>query len=121
MNDTEIVRGYFDKFFSGRARHSEVREFLTDDFTFHGPLMSASGAEEYIAQLTAMGDEMELHAQVRELLGSEGKVAALVDFEGPAGPVTYSQWFTMRDGKFAGLEVVYDPRSFLSQSAPPGG
>jgi hypothetical protein len=29
--------------------------------------------------------------------------------------MTYSQWFTLRDGKIARLEVVYDPRPFLDR------
>ncbi len=30
--------------------------------------------------------------------------------------MTYAQWFTLRDGRFAELEVVYDPRPFLGGS-----
>ncbi len=29
----------------------------------------------------------------------------------------YAQWFTMRDGKIARLEVIYDPRPFLEMGA----
>ncbi len=38
-------------------------------------------------QLRAVGDEMELHAGTRELIGHGEKVAALVDFQGPAGNI----------------------------------
>ncbi len=57
MSNIDIVRGYFETFFAGRARHSEVRSLLTDDFRFRGPLMSANSADEYVAQLTSLGDE----------------------------------------------------------------
>lgn len=113
MTNVEIVRSYFEKFFSGVARHSEVRSLLTDDFSFRDPLMSADSADDYVRQLTALGDEMELRVAVRRLIGDGDEVAALVDFQGPSGPMTYAQWFTMREGKIAKLEVVYDPRAFL--------
>ena len=113
MSDVEIIRRYFEKFFSGKARHSEVRDFLTDDFSFRGPLMSANSAEEYVEQLRSLGDEIEMYAEVRKLIGEDDVVAALVDFQGPTGKIAYAQWFTMREGKIAELEVVYDPRPFL--------
>jgi ketosteroid isomerase-like protein len=116
MSNVDIVRAYFEKFFSGVARHSEVRSLLTDDFSFRDPLMSADSAEDYVQQLKALGDELELHAVVRHLIGDGNEVAALVDFQSPSGPTTYAQWFTMREGKIAELEVVYDPRAFLNMA-----
>lgn len=113
MSNVEMIRRYFKKFFSGKARHSEVRDLLTDDFCFRDPLMSADSANDYVQKLINLGDELELHAEVRRLVSDGEEVAALVDFQGPAGMVTYSQWFTIRDGKIARLEVTYDPRSFL--------
>lgn len=114
MSNVEIVGAYFEKFFSGLARHSEVRSWLTDDFSFRDPLMSADSADDYVQQLVALGDELELHAEVRHLIGRADEVAALVDFRGPSGPITYAQWFTMREGRIAKLEVIYDPRDFLN-------
>lgn len=114
MTNIEIVRNYLKSFFSGKVRHTEVRRLLTDDFEFRGPMMSAQSADEYVGQLEAMGDEMELYADVREIIGQGDRVAALVDFQGPSGNMVYSQWFTLREGKIARLEVVYDPRPFIS-------
>jgi ketosteroid isomerase-like protein len=113
MSNVDVIRSYFNRFFSGRVRHSEVRSLLTDDFTYRDPLMSADSADEYVDQLTALGDEMEVRSDVRELVGGGDVVAALVDFHGPAGIIVYAQWFTMREGKIARLETVYDPRPFL--------
>ena len=44
MTNIEIIREYFQKFFSGKAEHSEVRSFITDDFTLQDPLGSANSA-----------------------------------------------------------------------------
>jgi ketosteroid isomerase-like protein len=117
MSNVEVITEYFKTFFSGKGRQTEVRNFLTEDFTFRGPLMSASSADDYVNQLAAMGDEIELYATVRELVADGDIVAALVDFQGPDGPITYTQWFTLRDEKIARLEVVYDPRPFLNRNA----
>lgn len=113
MANIDVVRDYFDTFFSGPARHSDVRAFITGDFTFRGPMMSADSADEYVEQLRAMGDEMELYAEVRELVASGDTVAVLVDVQGPTGTIPYAQWFTMQNGRIARLDVVYDPRPFL--------
>lgn len=114
MSNVEVIRGYFEEFFSGLADHSAVRRMLADDFIFRDPLMSADSADEYITQLKALGNELEMYAEVRQLIGEKDQVAALVDFQGPAGPITYAQWFTFKEGKIASLEVVYDPRAFLN-------
>lgn len=116
MSNTQIVGSYLEQFFSGRVRHSQVRELLTDDFTFCDPLMSADSADDYVDQLKQLGDELELHAKTRSIVGQGDIVAALVEFQGPAGPMTYSMWFTVQDGKFARIESIYDPRPFLAQA-----
>jgi hypothetical protein len=115
VSNLELIAKYFKTFFQGKANHAEVRNFLTDDFHFKGPLMAADSAEDYVAQLTSMGEEMELYVKVRSLIGQDDQVAALVDFKGPAGDITYAQWFTLRHEKISRLEVVYDPRSFLPE------
>jgi hypothetical protein len=75
--------------------------------------MSAESADEYVDQLRSLGDEFEMVAEVRKLVAGGDLVAALVDFQGPSGEIAYAQWFTMRQGKIAELEVIYDPRPFL--------
>jgi ketosteroid isomerase-like protein len=117
MINAEIVQRYYETFFSGPARHSDVRDWLTDDFTFRDPQMKADSADEYVQQLTAYGDQMDLQVEVRHLISRGSLVAALVEFQGPAGPMTYAQWFNLREGKIARLEVIYDPRPFLEQDS----
>jgi hypothetical protein len=78
MTDIGIIETYFKTFFNGKAKHSRVRKFLTDDFVFRDPLMSANSADEYIGQLVSMGDEFELYAKVRNLVAGSDVVAALV-------------------------------------------
>jgi len=114
MTHLDIIMEYFERFFSGTSHPEDIRHYLADDFTFTGPLMNAESADDYILQLKAMGDELEMYAEVRSLLGSDDVVAALVDFQGPGGTITYAQWFTLREGKISSLEVVYDPRSFFA-------
>ena len=118
MANTDVVRDYFRRFFSGKARHSDVRQLLTDDFKFSDPMMSASSADEYVGQLKSFGDVLDMHVDVKQVVGEGDIVAALVDFSGPAGKMAYAQWFTFRNGKISALQVIYDPRPFL-QGPPP--
>jgi len=113
VSNTEIVRDYFKRFFSEKARHSEVRSLLADDFVFRDPMMSASSADESVAQLKQFGDELDMRVDVTQVVGEGDVVAALVDFHGPAGPMAYSHWFTFRGGRISRLQVIYDPRPFL--------
>lgn len=113
MSNAEVITRYFKTFFSGKARHSEVRSWLADDFSFRDPLMSADSADDYVAQLTNLGDEMDVRIKLRSMVAENDAVVARVDVDGPAGPVRYAQWFTLSDGKIAALEVFYDPRPFL--------
>jgi ketosteroid isomerase-like protein len=117
MSDAKLIERYFDTFFQGPARHADVRSWLSDDFVFTGPLMSAENADEYVQQLTAMGDELELYADIRKMVSEGDTVAVLVDFKSPAGVIPYAQWFQIREGKIARLEVIYDPRLFLEMDS----
>jgi hypothetical protein len=113
MTNVEIIMDYFKRFFSGNARHSDVRQLLTDDFKFRDPLMSANSADEYVEQLKSFGDVLDMRVDVKEIVGEGNIVAALVDFNGPGGKIAYSQWFTFRKSKIAALHVIYDPRPFI--------
>jgi ketosteroid isomerase-like protein len=113
MTNTEPIRDYFKRFFSGKARHSDVRQLLTDDFKFRDLLMSANSADEYVDRLKSFGDVLDLRVDVKEIVGEGDIVAALVDFNGPASKMAYAQWFTFRDGKIAALHVIHDPRPFI--------
>jgi ketosteroid isomerase-like protein len=113
MTNVEVVKAYFKQFFSGPARHSEVRHLLADDFKFRDPLMSADSADEYVSKLQSFGDVIDMHVDVKHVVGDGDVVAALVDFNGPAGKIAYSEWFIFRNGKIAALQVIYDPRPFL--------
>ena len=113
MNNINFIRDYFITFFNGKAQHSQVRSWLTDDFKLRDPMMSADSADEYVQQLQKLGNELEMYADIKQIAASGDIIAALVEFQGPHGPMLYSQWFTLRDGKIANLQVIYDPRPFL--------
>ncbi|MGA7305716.1 MAG: VOC family protein [Rhodothermales bacterium] len=121
MSNLEFVRSYFQQFFSGKADHSAVREWITDDFTFRDPLMSADGADDYVNQLKALGTELEMYAEIREIIEQGRYVSALVTVSGPFGSVSYAQWFTLRGQKIARLETFYDPRPFFNAPPPDEG
>ncbi len=117
MSGVDLVRDFLKHLFSAKIDFSKLQSLLADDFTLRDPLMSADGADDYISQLRAFGDDLSLHGDVRAVVGKGEVVAALVDFQGPSGKMAYAQWFTVRDGEISGLEVIYDPRPFLDREA----
>jgi hypothetical protein len=72
MSNTGVTRDYFKRFFSGKARYSDVRELLADDFHSRDPLMSADSAEEYVNQVKAFGDVREMHVERGRAAGRPG-------------------------------------------------
>ena len=113
MSNTDVVRAYMQTLFSGKLHPDHLRKYLDSGFELVDPLMSARGVDDFIQQLKARGEELALQGEVREIVSEGDFVATLVAFHGPRGPITYSQWFTVCDGKITRLEVFYDPRSFI--------
>lgn len=70
MLNADIIKSYFETFFSGMVQPASVRTWLTDDFHFRGPLMSANSADEYVQQLQTFGDEIEMYPEVRILVAA---------------------------------------------------
>lgn len=113
MSAKNIVNKYLDAFFSGGPDLAAVRALLAEDFTFQGPLMAASSADDFIKQLEAMGPGMEMHAEILNIIGEGDCVAALYDFMGPEGKISFAEWYRVRDDKISAIKLHYDPRPLL--------
>ena len=119
MSNLDVVRRYYECLFSSPMRPNDVRALISNSFKLIDPLGSASSTEDYMKQLDMLPENYEMNGEVRRIIADEDVVAALLDFEGPTGPITYSSWFTVAGGKITQIENVYDPRDFLA-SAPRG-
>ena len=113
MSAKNIVKKYLDAFFGGGPDLTDVRTLLADDFTFQGPLMTASSADDFIQQLEAMGPGMEMHAEILHLIDEGDCVAALYNFEGPKGKISFAEWYWVRNNQISAIKLHYDPRPLL--------
>jgi len=120
MDARETVERYLDTFFAKQFDLGAVRELLHDDFEYEGPLMAASSADDFIAQLETFGGGVPqaLRAKNRRLLVEGDTVAALYDFFiGQDKTMTFSEWYWVRDEKLERIKLVYDPRPLLEESS----
>ena len=112
MTAQQIIQKYLDNFFSAETDFVEMRNFLTDDFSFSGPLMEASSADEYIGMLKAMGIG-NIKADMLNTLSNEEQVAVLYELITPVGNQPTVEWFWIREGKIKAIRLLNDPRPFL--------
>ena len=109
VSNSAIVNKFLDAFSSGDVKGAVA--YLTDDFTFHGPIMQASGKDEFIEgskRAANIADGYEIIHQLEH----DDTVATLYNFKvgAPASPgqVTISLWNTIRDGKLASSQMTFD-------------
>jgi len=113
MGGKETVTEYLDAFFGGSPDLDTIRTLLTDDFTFEGPMMTASSADDFIKQLKGMDSNMEMRAEIHYLVDDGDRVAALYDFLGPTGKISFAEWYWVKGDKISAIKLHYDPRPFL--------
>ena len=113
MAAKNVVKNYIAAFFGGGPDLKAVRPLLTDDFTFEGPLMTASSADDFIKQLEGMGPGMEMHAEIHHIIDEGDCAAALYDFLGPKGKISFAEWYWIKNNKISAIKLHYDPRSLL--------
>jgi ketosteroid isomerase-like protein len=110
----DVVNGFYEA--TGKGETAALRAFVSEDVTFEGPLMRASGAREYLAMN-------------EQLLGFHRNTAMLKQFESgssvcsiyeltmatPAGgefTLTMADWIEVVGGKIASQRIYFDPREF---------
>ncbi len=114
MEAKQVVQAYLAAFFTGGPDIAAMRALLTDDFTFHGPLMTADSAEEFIGEITGMEQPMsDLHAEIHHVIADGDTVAALYDFVTPMGKLPFAEWYWVRGDKISAIKLHYDPRPML--------
>ncbi|MGI0019449.1 MAG: nuclear transport factor 2 family protein [Nitrososphaera sp.] len=93
-----------------------LKEMLTDDMGFSGPLIRASGAKNYIEMV---GPFLKSHKEWRMLKQFEngGDVCSIyeLDLRTPSGgafSVTIADWIRVSGDRIAEQRVYYDPREF---------
>ena len=95
-----------------------IRELLTEDFAFNGPLMKTEGRDQYLGLL---GQFLPAHLGYRFLrqFADGDEVCSIYEMtvRTPTGAtlaITMADWLTVRDGKIHRQELFYDPRGFAA-------
>ena len=112
LSTDKVVRSYLELFFGGAVDLKKIHSMLHDNFTFNGPLMSANSADDFINQLSAMGD-FNLQAEIHQILCDGDQVVALYDFVTPAGKVPAAEWYLIEKDVIKSMRLFCDPRPFL--------
>lgn len=93
-----------------------IRDLLTEDFEFIGPLMRTEGREQYVGLL---GQFLPAHVGYRfhHRFADGNEVCSVYDMDvrTPAGStltLTMADWLTVRDGRICRQRLFYDPRGF---------
>ena len=114
MASKDTVERYLYALFGGRPDFETVRSLLTDEFTFEGPMMKASSADDFIVQLESMADGRKMRAEIHHLIEDGERVAALYDYVGPAGKTSFAEWFWVKGDKISAIKLHFDPRPLLN-------
>ena len=113
-SSTEIAEQYFVAWTSGDFE--TARTLLRDDVAFSGPIDRFDNADDLIDSLRAFV-QIVTGAERCGLVGQGDEVCAIYDLSTDAvesSPV--AEWYLIRDGRIASLEVFFDARPFVPRS-----
>jgi ketosteroid isomerase-like protein len=97
-------------------RLDDLRALVSDDVTFTGPAMKATGAQEYVAmneQLLGFHNGTTMLRQLED--GDDVCSIYELGMRTPAGgalTLTIADWVRVEDGKIASQRIYFDPREF---------
>ena len=115
-NDSKtLARTYFE---SWRARDfARLRTVLADDVTFHGVLGVATGADECIAGLRGMAENVMTDIDLQIMVAEGADVLTWFHLHTTSTePLPTVNWSHIENGRIAQIRVTFDPRPLF----PPG-
>lgn len=111
MNNSELLRS----FYAAMECHDwpKKRALLQDDFRFHGPLMQAEGADEFIGRV----QQFDCKATFKDvqMIEKDDTVMSFFTFEITepfVGSFRMAERVKFCDGKLKSSELIYDARPF---------
>lgn len=110
----ELVYRYLAVATPGNLNPDRIREFLADDVLIEDALMPSTGADAFVEALRQTPSGGDMSATVSNVVADESVAVARVLFRAGEMAATFSQWFWIENGRFSRIEVVYDPRPFLT-------
>ena len=107
MEIRQLIETYHNAWTTGDMAHA--RGCLADDLDFRGSIDSFNKADDFVAGLTLFQGMLRRVTILRRFFDSEGG-ALLYDCETatPAGVLRTAEFFTVREGRIAGIRLVFD-------------
>lgn len=92
---------------------------LADDVTFHGVLGVASGADECIAGLRGMAENIVTHLDIQVMVAEGPDVLTWFDLHtASTEPLPTVNWSHVENGRISRIRVTFDPRPLFRPQDP---
>lgn len=116
MNAKDVVMGF--QMAMGKGDMKGARGFLADDLSFVGPFDRFSSPEPYLAALGQLAPMIE-RVDMKRVFADGDEVALFYDLvtKTPAGTAPCAEWYQVRGGKIARIQVYFDARPFAPMMA----
>ena len=114
-NDARAVgEGYFDAWTSGDF--DTARSLVHDDLVFRGPFETFERADDFFVSLRRVGGGLLQRAEKKKVFVDGEDVCLIYDFVAaePVGASPTVEWYRVRDGKIAEMQIVFDTRPFAA-------
>jgi limonene-1,2-epoxide hydrolase len=107
-----VARTYFD---SWRSRDFErIRTVLADDVSFRGVLGSADGADECLAGLRGMAENIMTDVDIKVMAVDGSDVLTWFDLRTrTTDPIPTVNWSRVENGRITRIRVTFDPRPLI--------
>ncbi|HEY2180487.1 MAG TPA: nuclear transport factor 2 family protein [Solirubrobacteraceae bacterium] len=109
MSSAKVFRDYLDRFTAGDA--IGAADLLTDDFSFHGPILQSEGKEAFLEGAQGLGPVVRGNEMLRQWEDGE-EVCSVYEFKVKTpvgeGSIPMTEWSRIRDGKIASSRLIFD-------------
>jgi hypothetical protein len=114
MDARSVGEGYFDAW--TRGDFETARQFVHDDLVFRGPFETFERADDFFESLRRVGGGLLERADKKKVFADGSDVCVIYDFvaKPPVGPSPTVEWYAVRDGKIAEIQIVFDTRPFAA-------
>jgi hypothetical protein len=109
----QIAEDYLTAFYTGDF--GRARDLVAETFAFSGPFLQAEGRDAFFDGAQGLKNIVRGHRTVRQWSDGEDVCTVHeVELQTPAGQgvVLMSEWHTVREGRLAAGQVVFDTARF---------
>jgi len=111
MSPTEVVQQFYQAL--ERKDFVAVRDCLHETSSLRGPFHTFNSIPPYLQALQDLSTVVE-RIEIQRMFMQGEDVCVLYDLvtNSPTGTAFVAEWFQVKDGKIAAIQVVFDPRPF---------